>query len=94
MSAHWTKWTRRVILGAGIIFCVGAWAVCLIGYLNGVEKTTWVILITIAAIATEVLFWCVAAALGITVFEARRSILRSLGRLFRGRANQQSSSQS
>lgn len=74
MDLQWTKWSRRLILGTGCVFFVAAWVACLIGYLYGVDTAQWVVLVTIAAIATESLVWCAAAALGVTVIQARRNI--------------------
>jgi len=83
MDVQWTKWTRRLIVGAGCAFFVAAWAACLVGYFYGVDTAQWVVLVTIAAVATEALVWCAAAALGITVFQARKNIWQTMTKFLR-----------
>ncbi|MEF3081585.1 hypothetical protein V3391_05085 [Luteimonas sp. SMYT11W] len=42
------------------------------------ERTTRLVLVTVAAVATEGLVWLSAALLGLRVFEARRQLWQTL----------------
>jgi len=65
---------KKVILFAAVVFFVASWIVAGIGLAFGVEKITFIILVSVAAIATEVLFWGVAIVFGISVYESRKKI--------------------
>lgn len=69
------RW-RWISLGA--IVCVIAWVALAIGLLSGVGFNARLVLVTVAAFATEGLFWLAAALLGISVFEARHAIWNAL----------------
>jgi hypothetical protein len=75
---------KHVVGGAGVALCTASWIALGAGFVIGVDIKVWTILVTIAAIATELMFWGLAVMLGLTVFEARRKIWRSLTRPFRG----------
>ena len=68
-------WTLVAFLG---VTAVCGWVALGIGLWMDVERTTRLILAIVAAVATEALFWTVAAALGVSVFEARKRIWRKI----------------
>ncbi|MGD2131921.1 MAG: hypothetical protein PVI23_03955 [Maricaulaceae bacterium] len=74
---------KHLIGLAGITVFFAAWAGVAVGYALGVDVTVWTTLVVIAAFASEALIWCLAAMLGLTVFEARRKIRSWLARPFR-----------
>ena len=65
---------KKLILYAAIAATVAAWIVAGVGFAFEVEKTTLLILVAVAAIATEILFWAVAIVFGISMFESRKKI--------------------
>jgi hypothetical protein len=76
------KLKHLIGLAGGIVF-LAAWAGVLAGYLLRVDVATWTVLVVIAAFASEAFVWCLAAMLGLSIFEARRAIWRFLTRPFR-----------
>lgn len=66
------------------VAAVGAWVALGVGFYLDVSRQTRIILALIAAVATEALFWSVAATLGLSVLEARKRIWRKI--TGRGRA--------
>ncbi|WP_428149560.1 hypothetical protein [Brevundimonas sp.] len=60
------------------VIAVCAWISLGVGLYLDVERQTRFILAMVAALATEGLFWIVAAWLGVSVFEARLRIWRRL----------------
>lgn len=65
---------KKVILYTAIGATLASWIVLGVGLAIGVEKTIFIILVSVAAVATEVLFWAVALVFGISVFESRKKI--------------------
>ncbi len=65
---------KKLILYTAIAATVASWIVAGVGFAFGVEKTIFIIMIAVAAIASEVLFWAVAIVFGISVFESRKKI--------------------
>ena len=76
-----TTW-KKLALWAVALGLVLAWGGLLAGFLIDVPKTVWLVLVTAAAIATEISFWVVAAILGISVVQARGRIWAWLRRPF------------
>lgn len=74
----WFARRKWWLVGAGAVVCLLAWLATGIGLALGVEFTARLVLVTIAAVATEALIWLTAGAFGLSVFEARRSIWRYL----------------
>lgn len=68
-------WTLAGLLA---VSAVGAWISLGVGLYLDVSKGTRVILAVAAALSTELLFWTTAAALGVSVFEARKRIWRRI----------------
>ena len=68
-------WTLAAFLG---VAAVCGWVALGVGLWMDVERSTRLILAIVAAVATEALFWTVAAALGVSVFEARKRIWRKM----------------
>jgi hypothetical protein len=68
---------------AGLAVFLASWLAVGVGYLVGVDKSTWVVLVVIAACASEGLFWCVAFMLGVGIVEARNKIWGWLKEPFR-----------
>lgn len=67
---------RWIALGG--VVCLLAWFALGIGLVTGVDRTTRLVLVTVAAVATEGLVWLSAALLGLRVFEARRQLWQTL----------------
>ncbi|MCD9096461.1 hypothetical protein LU699_17885 [Luteimonas fraxinea] len=67
---------RWIALGG--VVCVLAWVALGIGLVAGVDRTARLVLVTVAAVATEGLVWLSAALLGLRVFEARRQLWQTL----------------
>ena len=65
---------KKLILYIAIAATLVSWIVAGAGFALDVEKTTFLIMVAAAAIATEVLFWAVAIVFGISVFESRKKI--------------------
>lgn len=63
---------------------VAAWIALGVGVYMDVSRQTRIILAVVAAVATEALFWSIAATLGLSVLEARKRIWRKI--TGRGRA--------
>ncbi len=55
--------------------CLATWLAVGAGFAMGASKTTGIILVTAAALATEGLFWVGAIVLGISVVESRREVV-------------------
>jgi cytochrome c biogenesis protein CcdA len=70
-------------IGVGVA-AVAAWVALGAGIYLDVSRQTRIILAVVAAVATEALFWSVAATLGLSVLEARKRIWRRI--TGRGRA--------
>jgi hypothetical protein len=62
----------------GVTVALAAWTAAGLGFMLEVDRATWVVLMVIAAAATEAMIWCMAAALGLTILQARRGIWRWL----------------
>ena len=65
------KW---ILPAVAVVVCAAAWAGMLLGFYLKVDLKTHTMLVTAAALASEAVIWTFAAALGLTVFEARRRI--------------------
>lgn len=72
---------RWIALGG--IVCLLAWLALAVGLAIGVDRTTRLVLVTVAAVATEGLVWLSALLLGLRVFEARRRLWEKLRGVFR-----------
>jgi fructose-specific phosphotransferase system IIC component len=74
------KSRRFLWMLAGLIgvCAVCGWVSLGVGLYLDVPKGTRLILAVVAAVATEALFWTCAAALGVSVFEARKRIWRKI----------------
>ena len=71
---------RRWLLVGGAVLCLTCWIALGLGIAMEVSRGTLFVLATLAAVATESLFWLAAAVLGVTVFQARRKIWNWLSR--------------
>lgn len=69
-------------IAAGAAICLLTWIALGTGLAMGVDRGTRLVLVTLAAIATEGLVWLSALLLGLRVFEARRQLWRKLRGLF------------
>lgn len=72
---------RWIALGGAV--CVLAWIALGVGLALGVDRATRLVLVTVAALATEGLVWLTALLLGLRMFEARRRLWRKLRDAFR-----------
>lgn len=68
-------WT---LAGLVAVVAVCGWVSLGVGLYLDVDRGTRLILALVAAVATEALFWICAAALGVSVFEARKRIWRRI----------------
>ena len=66
-------WVLTTILSVAAFF---AWVTLGVGLHLGVQSSTRLVLAIVAAVATETLFWSVAAALGVSMLEARKKLWR------------------
>lgn len=60
------------------VAAVAAWIALGVGLYLDVSRQTRIILAVVAAVATEALFWSVAATLGLSVLEARKRIWKKI----------------
>lgn len=60
------------------VAAVAAWIALGAGLYMDVSRQTRIILAVVAAVATEALFWSIAATLGLSVLEARKRIWRKI----------------
>ncbi|WP_394001255.1 hypothetical protein ACF3M1_12910 [Luteimonas sp. WGS1318] len=67
---------RWIALGG--VVCLLAWIALAAGLMLGVDRTTRLVLVTVAAVATEGLVWLSAFLLGLRVFEARQRLWQAL----------------
>lgn len=72
------KWWLIAIAAS---ICALSWIGLAIGLFLGVGFTPRVVLVTAAALSSEVLVWIVAAVLGLRAFEARQRIWQRLRRI-------------
>lgn len=77
-DASWFARKKWWVVGSGAVVCLLAWLALAIGLALDVEFTERLVLVTVAAVATEALIWLTAGTFGLSVFEARRSIWRYL----------------
>ena len=63
-----------ILLGAVASLCLASWAAVCVGFFVRFSLRVWTAIVTTAAVSTEVLFWALAAALGMTVIQARRRL--------------------
>ncbi|MDG2523431.1 hypothetical protein P7B02_18030 [Caulobacter segnis] len=77
---------KKIVLGVAGAVCLASWIALGAGLAMGVDKPVRVVLVVIAAFATEALFWSVAAVLGVSVVQARKQIWAKLTAPFRGAA--------
>lgn len=68
-------WT---LAGLVAVVAVCGWISLFVGLGLGVGRETRLILAVVAAVSSEALFWIAAAALGVSVFEARKRIWRRI----------------
>lgn len=73
---------KHIIGIAGLAAFLASWVAVGIGYASHVDKSTWVILVIIAAFASEALVWCLAAMFGLRVLGARKEIWQWLKKPF------------
>ncbi|WP_269716130.1 hypothetical protein [Caulobacter sp. NIBR2454] len=65
---------KKILLGVVGVACLASWIALGVGLALDVERPLRLGLVVAAAIATEALFWSVAAVLGVSVVQARRQI--------------------
>lgn len=69
---------KRPLLVAAIAACVASWTAFGVGLATGVDTSARLLLLTVALMVTEAVFWLGAALLGITVFQLRRKLVNAL----------------
>jgi hypothetical protein len=77
---------KKVVLGIAGAVCLASWIGVGVGVALDADKPVRVVLVVIAAFATEGLFWSIAAVLGVSVVQARKQIWAKLTSPFRGAA--------
>lgn len=65
------KWIPAIL---AVAVSLTAWGVFAVGVVSDWQKPTMVVIAVIGALGLEATMWTTAAALGITVFQARRKI--------------------
>ncbi|MDR6991595.1 hypothetical protein [Luteimonas sp. 3794] len=80
MSARREAGVRRPWrwIALGGVVCLLAWIAMAVGLALGVDRATRIVLVTVAAFATEGLVWLSAFLLGLRVFEARQRLWQAL----------------
>jgi hypothetical protein len=74
-------WLAGTAASAAIVTWAGFF---IAAYQGWMDKPTAIVVATVGAIALEVTVWCVAAAIGVSMWEARKRIWRFI--TFRGSA--------
>lgn len=74
------KW-RWIALAAGV--CVLSWLALGAGILLEVGTGTMIVLVSIAAVATEGTIWLAALLLGVSAYQVRRQLWENVRRRFR-----------
>lgn len=69
---------RRLIIGGGVVMFAFAWLGVAVVHVSMDSTATFVIAVTIAALATEALFWILAIVGGWAVFANRRKFWQKL----------------
>lgn len=67
---------RWIALGG--VLCLLSWIALAVGLALEVERSTRIVLVTLAAVSSEGLVWLSALLLGLRVFEVRRRLWRTL----------------
>jgi hypothetical protein len=65
------KWI--IVWGLASI-CAASWLAVGVGLVVRLSLPVWTGIVTAAAVSTEILFWAVAGALGVTVIQARHRL--------------------
>jgi hypothetical protein len=65
---------RWIVLAAVGSICLASWAAVCAGFFVRFTLRVWTGIVTVAAVSTEILFWSLAAALGVTVIQARHRL--------------------
>lgn len=68
---------KRLLLAGGAV-CLAAWLAFVAGLVMGAGNSAQLILLTVALVVTEGLFWLAAAMFGSTVVQLRRKLLGKL----------------
>lgn len=69
---------RRLLLGAALLFAIGACTAVGVAYFMRPSFAVWVGVLTVAAISLEVLFWTAAGVFGWSFLAKRRATLDRL----------------
>ncbi|MDG2531439.1 hypothetical protein [Caulobacter endophyticus] len=72
------KGLLKILVAVLAVIAFAAWIALGLALYVGVERDMRLLAAVSAALATEGLFWSVAALLGVSVFEARKTIWRRL----------------
>ena len=65
---------KKVALVVTSAVCLISWLAVGVGLAIGVSKTAAIVLIILALVISEVLFWVVAVVLGVSMLESRKQI--------------------
>ena len=66
---------RWLIVKIVVVLCALSWAGLAAAAVMGIEGTLWTLVVVAAALTGEGLCWAFAWALGVTLFEARKTLL-------------------
>lgn len=69
---------KRGILAVGGAICLAAWAAFAVSLAVGVGAAAQLVLLSVALVVSEGLFWVAGALLGISVIQLRRKLLGKL----------------
>jgi hypothetical protein len=76
------RWIIVAALGSA---CAASWLAVCVGFFVRFSLRIWTVIVSAAAISTEVLLWATAAALGVTVIQARHRLWASVVKPLRKR---------
>jgi hypothetical protein len=82
MTMSISKWKWIVVSAVGSL-CLTAWVAMGVGLFVRFNIRIWTLIVTAAAVSTELFFWVLAATLGVTVFQARRRLWANIAKQFR-----------
>ncbi|HEY0802675.1 MAG TPA: hypothetical protein VGD54_17700 [Steroidobacteraceae bacterium] len=77
------RWTVVSLVG---LVCLASWVSLGVGLFMHFNLRVWTLIVTSAAVSTDIFFWTLAAALGLSVFQARHQLWVAISKPFRGHA--------
>ena len=69
---------KKGVLAVGGAICLATWAAFAVSMVIGAGSATQLVVLSVALVVTEMLFWVAAALFGITVIQLRRKLIAKL----------------